>query len=92
MSILNSIRNLQDYADNPKNGYMDNVFLDIIQQKKRLGKSLSQEEQKFLEQKNKDANALAVVGSEIAKDRRKDRLILAISDLNSLSNHVLSVC
>ena len=51
MSILNSIRNLQEYGNNPKNGYMDNVFLDIIQQKKRLGKSLSQEEQKFLEQK-----------------------------------------
>ena len=79
MSILNSIRNLQDYADNPKNGYMDNVFLDIIQQKKRLGKSLSQEEQKFLEQKNKDANALAVVGSEIARTGEKDCLILAIS-------------
>lgn len=60
MSILNSIRNLQDYADNPKNGYMDNVFLDIIQQKKRLGKSLSQEEQKFLEQKNKDTNSLNI--------------------------------
>ena len=71
MSILNSIRNLQDYADNPKNGYMDNVFLDIIQQKKRLGKSLSQEEQNFLEQKNKDANALAVVGSELARTSGK---------------------
>ena len=53
MSILNSIRNLQDYADNPKNGYMDNVFLDIIQQKKRLGKSLNQEERNFLEQKTR---------------------------------------
>ena len=48
MSILNSIKNLQEYGNNPKNGYMNNVFLDIIQQKKRLGKSLSQEEQKFL--------------------------------------------
>ena len=54
MSILNSIRNLQDYADNPKNGYMDNVFLDIVQQKKRLGKPLNQEERKFLA--NADAN------------------------------------
>ena len=60
MSILNSIRNLQDYADNPKNGYMDNVFLDIIQQKKRLGKSLNQEERNFLEQKNKDTNSLNI--------------------------------
>ena len=32
---------------------MDNVFLDIIQQKKRLVKSLSQEEREFLEQKTK---------------------------------------
>ena len=71
MSILNSIKNLQEYGNNPKNGYMDNVFLDIIQQKKRLGKSLSQEEQNFLEQKNKDANALAVVGSEIARTGEK---------------------
>ena len=53
MSILNSIKNLQEYGNNPKNGYMDNVFLDIIQQKKRLGKSLSQEEKNFLEQKTK---------------------------------------
>jgi hypothetical protein len=53
MSILNSIKNLQEYGNNPQNGYMDNVFLDIIQQKKRLGKSLSQEEQSFLEQKTK---------------------------------------
>lgn len=60
MSILNSIQNLQNYGNNPKNGYMDNVFLDITQQKKRLGKSLSQEEQKFLEQKNKDTNSLNI--------------------------------
>ena len=39
---------------------MDNVFLDIVQQKKRLGKSLSHEEQKFLEQKNKDTNSLNI--------------------------------
>lgn len=32
---------------------MDNVFLDIIPQKKRLGKYLSQEEREFLEQKTK---------------------------------------
>lgn len=60
MSILNSIRNFQEYGNNPKNGYMDNVFLDIVQQKKRLGKSLSHEEQKFLEQKNKDTNSLNI--------------------------------
>lgn len=60
MSILNSIKNLQEYGNNPKNGYMDNVFLDIVQQKKRLGKFLSQEEQKFLEQKNKDTNSLNI--------------------------------
>ena len=60
MSILNSIRNFQEYGNNPKNGYMDNVFLDIVQQKKRLGKSLSQEEQKFLEQKNKDTDSLNI--------------------------------
>lgn len=60
MSILNSIRNFQEYGNNPKNGYMDNVFLDIVQQKKRLSKSLSQEEKKFLEQKNKDTNSLNI--------------------------------
>lgn len=60
MSILNSIKNLQEYGNNPKNGYMDNMFLDIVQQKKRLGKFLSQEEQRFLEQKNKDTNSLNI--------------------------------
>ena len=60
MSISNSIKNLQEYGNNPKNGYMDNMFLDIVQQKKRLGKSLSHEEQKFLEQKNKDTNSLNI--------------------------------
>lgn len=60
MSISDSIRNFQEYGNNPKNGYMDNVFLDIVQQKKRLGKSLSQEEQKFLEQKNKDTDSLNI--------------------------------
>ena len=39
---------------------MDNMFLDIVQQKKRLSKSLSQEEKKFLEQKNKDTNSLNI--------------------------------
>ena len=53
MSILISIKNLQEYGNNPKNGYMNNVFLDIIQQKKRLGKSLNQEERNFLEQKTR---------------------------------------
>ncbi len=60
MSISNSIKNLQEYGNNPKNGYMDNMFLDIVQQKKRLSKSLSQEEKKFLEQKNKDTNSLNI--------------------------------
>ena len=60
LSILNSIKNLQEYGNNPKNGYMDNMFLDIVQQKKRLSKSLSQEEKKFLEQKNKDTNSLNI--------------------------------
>ena len=58
--LLNSIKNLQEYGNNPKNGYMDNMFLDIVQQKKRLSKSLSQEEKKFLEQKNKDTNSLNI--------------------------------
>lgn len=49
MSISDSIRNLQDYADNPKNGYMDNAFLDIAKQKQRLVKALTQEEQAFLD-------------------------------------------
>lgn len=49
MSILNSIKNLQEYGNNRKNGYMDNIFLDIVQQKQRLGKSLNQKEQDFLD-------------------------------------------
>lgn len=60
MSISDSIQNLQEYGNNPENGYMDNVFLDIVQQKKRLGKFLSQEEQRFLEQKNKDTDSLNI--------------------------------
>lgn len=51
MSISDSIQNLQDYADNPTNGYMDNVFLDIIQQKQRLGEPLTEDQKEFLEQK-----------------------------------------
>ena len=49
MSILDSIQNFQEYGNNPKKGYMDNVFLDIVQQKKRLDKPLTQEEQEFLD-------------------------------------------
>ena len=90
MSILKSISNFQEYGNNPKNGYMDDVFLDLIQQKQRLGKALTQEDQEFLDnRKNNDddqlwqidgwANALAVVGSELARTGEKDRLILANS-------------
>lgn len=49
MSISDSIQNFQEYGDNPKNGYMDDVFLDLIRQKQRLGKPLNQEEQEFLD-------------------------------------------
>lgn len=49
MSISDSIQNFQEYGDNPKNGYMDNVFLDLVKQKQRLGKALTQEEQEFLD-------------------------------------------
>ena len=49
MSISDSIKNFQDYGDNPNNGYMDDVFLDLIKQKQRLGKALTQEEQEFLD-------------------------------------------
>jgi hypothetical protein len=48
MSISDSIQNFQEYGDNPKNGYMNDVFLDLIRQKQRLGKPLNQEEQEFL--------------------------------------------
>lgn len=55
MSILDSIQNFQEYGNNPKKGYMDNVFLDIVQQKKRLGKLLTQEERDFLDnRRNRD--------------------------------------
>lgn len=49
MFISDSIQNFQEYGDNPKNGYMDNVFLDLVKQKQRLGKVLTQEEQEFLD-------------------------------------------
>ncbi|WP_156915589.1 MULTISPECIES: hypothetical protein [Psychrobacter] len=57
MSILNSIKNLQEYGNNPKNGYMDNIFLDLVKQKQRLGKALTKEEQEFLDnRRNHDDN------------------------------------
>ena len=49
MSILNSIRNLQEYGNNPENGNMDDVILELVKQKQRLGKALTQEEQAFLD-------------------------------------------
>lgn len=49
MSISDSIQNFQEYGDSPKNGYMNDVFLDLVRQKKRLGKPLNQEEQEFLD-------------------------------------------
>ena len=49
MSILNSIRNFQEYGNNPKNGYMNDIFLDLVKQKQRLGKALTEEEQAFLD-------------------------------------------
>lgn len=55
MSILDSIQKFQEYGNNPKNSYMDNIFLDIVQQKKRLGKLLTQEERDFLDnRRNRD--------------------------------------
>ncbi|WP_352339583.1 hypothetical protein [Psychrobacter sp. 16-MNA-CIBAN-0192] len=59
MSISDSIQNFQEYGDNPKNGYMNAVFLDLVRQKKRLGKPLNQEEQEFLDNlKNCDDDQL----------------------------------
>ena len=49
MSISNSIKNLQEYGNNPKNGYMNDIFLDLVKQKQRLGKALTEEEQAFLD-------------------------------------------
>ena len=49
MSISDSIKNFQEYGNNPKNGYMDDAFLDIVKQRQRLGKALTQEEQAFLD-------------------------------------------
>lgn len=49
MSISDSIENFQEYGNDPKNGYMDDVFLDIVRQRQRLGKALTQEEQAFLD-------------------------------------------
>ena len=82
MSILKSISNFQEYGNNPKNGYMDDVFLDLIQQKQRLGKALTQEDQEFLDsRKNNDddqlwqidgwANALRLLGQSWPKQAKK---------------------
>ena len=49
MSISDSIRNFQEYGNNPKNGYMNDIFLDLVKQKQRLGKGLTEEEQAFLD-------------------------------------------
>ena len=49
MSISDSIQNLQEYGNNPENGYMNDVFLDLVKQKQRLGKALTEEEQEFLD-------------------------------------------
>lgn len=49
MSISDSIKNFQEYGNDPKNGYMDDTFLDIVKQKQRLGKALTQEDQAFLD-------------------------------------------
>lgn len=49
MSILNSIKNLQEYGNNPENGYMNDIFLDLVKQKQRLGKALTEEEEAFLD-------------------------------------------
>ena len=59
MSISDSIKNFQDYGNDPKNGYMDDVFLDLVQQKQRLSKALTQEDQEFLDnRKNNDDDQL----------------------------------
>jgi len=47
MSISDSIKNFQEYGNDPKNGYMDDAFLDVVKQRQRLGKALTQEEQAF---------------------------------------------
>ena len=49
MSISDSIKNFQEYGNNPKNGYMNDIFLDLVKQKQRLGKALTEEEQAFLD-------------------------------------------
>ena len=49
MSISDSIQNLQEYGNNPENGYMDDIFLDLVKQKQRLGKALTEEEQEVLD-------------------------------------------
>lgn len=59
MSISDSIKNFQEYGNDPKNGYMNDVFLGVVKQKQRLGKTLTQEEQAFLDnQKNHDGDQL----------------------------------
>ena len=42
---------MQKYGDNPSNGFMDNMKLELIEQKQRLGEPLTNAQKDFLEQK-----------------------------------------
>ena len=49
MPASDFFKKMEEYARNPNNGYMDDIFLDLVKQKQRLGKALTEEEQAFLD-------------------------------------------
>lgn len=48
MSPSDFFNKMQDYGRNPDNSYMDDVYLNIIKEKQRIGETLTQDEQDFL--------------------------------------------
>ncbi|WP_352339616.1 hypothetical protein [Psychrobacter sp. 16-MNA-CIBAN-0192] len=60
MSASSFFRKMQGYGDNPKNGFMDNMKLDLIEQKQRLGEPLTKDQKEFLEQKNRGTDSLNI--------------------------------
>jgi|26BtaG_2_1085354.scaffolds.fasta_scaffold71728_2 hypothetical protein len=51
MPASSFFRKMQKYGDNPSNGFMDNMKLELIEQKQRLGEPLTNAQKDFLEQK-----------------------------------------
>ncbi|WP_201503166.1 hypothetical protein [Psychrobacter cibarius] len=60
MPASSFFRKMQEYGDNPSNGFMDNTKLELIEQKQRLGEPLTNAQKEFLEQKNQGTYSLNI--------------------------------